>query len=162
MIKCKSDQCRDWTWHFLFSTQVPELCSKCPCASAKETPKEKDKDAKKKIPKIFFGTRTHKQITQITHELKRTRYSNVPMTILSSRDHTCIHPEVAPHSNRNERCKDLLEAKDVRNHTHTENTSACMNFLMTVVGPHTSSAPNPIYWNEKTKIPFFLNITCFL
>ncbi|XP_008306906.1 Fanconi anemia group J protein isoform X3 [Cynoglossus semilaevis] len=100
--------------HLSSSYTVPELCSKCPCASAKETPKEKDKDAKKKIPKIFFGTRTHKQITQITHELKRTRYSNVPMTILSSRDHTCIHPEVAPHSNRNERCKDLLEAKDGR------------------------------------------------
>ncbi|KAM7399849.1 hypothetical protein PAMP_019090 [Pampus punctatissimus] len=88
----------------------PELCSQCQCTSAKD----KDKDGKKKIPKIFFGTRTHKQITQITHELKRTVFSSVPMTILSSRDHTCVNPDVAPHSNRNERCKDLLEAKDGR------------------------------------------------
>ncbi|XP_035010629.1 Fanconi anemia group J protein isoform X2 [Hippoglossus stenolepis] len=92
------------------SCSAPEPCSQCPCASAKES--GKDKDGKKKIPKIFFGTRTHKQITQIAHELKRTVYSNVPMTILSSRDHTCVHPEVAPHSNRNERCKELLEAKN--------------------------------------------------
>uniref|UniRef100_A0A8D0ATT1 DNA 5'-3' helicase n=1 Tax=Sander lucioperca TaxID=283035 RepID=A0A8D0ATT1_SANLU len=97
---------------FFFSIQSPEPCSRCPCASTKDGVKEKDKDGKKKIPKIFFGTRTHKQITQITHELKRTVYSSVPMTILSSRGHTCVNSAVAPHSNRNERCKDLLDAKD--------------------------------------------------
>uniref|UniRef100_A0A8C7M9I1 DNA 5'-3' helicase n=1 Tax=Oncorhynchus kisutch TaxID=8019 RepID=A0A8C7M9I1_ONCKI len=96
-------------------------CSLCPCASSKggqngaagKSSKEKDKEGKKKqVPKIFFGTRTHKQITQIAHEMKRTLYSSAPMTILSSRDHTCVHPEVVPHSNRNERCKELLEAKN--------------------------------------------------
>lgn len=102
-----------------FSIQAPKPCSQCACASATDGVKDKDKDGKKKIPKIFFGTRTHKQITQIAHELKRTAYSSVPMTILSSRDHTCVNPEVAPHSNRNERCKDLLEAKNVRMDTYT-------------------------------------------
>lgn len=81
--------------------------------------KDKEKDGRRKIPKIFFGTRTHKQITQITHELKRTLYCGVPMTILSSREHTCVNPDVVPHANRNERCKDLLEAKDVRMNTDT-------------------------------------------
>lgn len=65
------------------------------------------------MPKIYFGTRTHKQITQIARELKRTFYSAAPMSILSSRDHTCVHPEVVPHSSRNERCKELLEGKNV-------------------------------------------------
>ncbi|RVE64458.1 hypothetical protein OJAV_G00126130 [Oryzias javanicus] len=91
---------------------VSEPCSRCPCASTKDAAKKQDKDNRKRIPKIFFGTRTHKQITQIAHELKRTVYSSVHMTILSSRDHTCVNPEVAPHFNRNERCKDLLEAKN--------------------------------------------------
>ncbi|XP_051254031.1 Fanconi anemia group J protein [Dicentrarchus labrax] len=91
-----------------------ETCSLCPCASTKDSTKDKDRDGKKNIPKIFFGTRTHKQITQIAHELKRTVYSGVPMSILSSRDHTCVNPEVAPHFNRNERCKELLEGKDGR------------------------------------------------
>ncbi|XP_029373323.1 Fanconi anemia group J protein isoform X2 [Echeneis naucrates] len=94
------------------SCGTPQPCSLCPCASIKEG--VKDKDSKNTVPKIFFGTRTHKQITQIAHELKRTVYSDVAMTILSSRDHTCVNPEVAPHSNRNERCKDLLEAKEGR------------------------------------------------
>ncbi|XP_076832919.1 Fanconi anemia group J protein isoform X2 [Brachyhypopomus gauderio] len=99
----------------------PVSCSLCPCASlvngpgAGEKPKGgvKEGDRKKAaVPKIFFGTRTHKQITQIARELKRTLYATVPMTILSSRDHTCVHPEVVPHANRNERCKELLEAKN--------------------------------------------------
>ncbi|KAM3616193.1 uncharacterized protein V6R79_014125 [Siganus canaliculatus] len=88
--------------------RTPELCTQCPCAKNSA----KDKDGEKKVPKIFFGTRTHKQIAQISHELKRTVYSGVPMTILSSREHTCVNQTVAPHSNRNERCKELLEAKD--------------------------------------------------
>uniref|UniRef100_I3JWB2 DNA 5'-3' helicase n=1 Tax=Oreochromis niloticus TaxID=8128 RepID=I3JWB2_ORENI len=96
------------------STSAPESCSQCPCGSTEDAVKDKEKDGRKKTPKIFFGTRTHKQITQITHELKRTVYSGVPMTILSSRDHTCVNPDVVPHTNRNERCKDLLEAKDGR------------------------------------------------
>uniref|UniRef100_A0A671MU81 DNA 5'-3' helicase n=1 Tax=Sinocyclocheilus anshuiensis TaxID=1608454 RepID=A0A671MU81_9TELE len=89
--------------------QSPVSCSLCPCS--KDDDKDKEGSGRKKIPKIFFGTRTHKQITQIARELKRTLYSTVPMTILSSRDHTCVHPEVVPHANRNERCKELLEAK---------------------------------------------------
>ncbi|KAK1785995.1 hypothetical protein P4O66_017747 [Electrophorus voltai] len=100
------------------SSPVP--CSLCPCGSlgnglgAGEKAKDeaKEGDGKKAVPKIFFGTRTHKQITQVARELKRTLYSTVPMTILSSRDHTCVHPEVVAHGNRNERCKELLEAKN--------------------------------------------------
>ncbi|XP_051521340.1 Fanconi anemia group J protein isoform X3 [Myxocyprinus asiaticus] len=100
----------------------PMSCSVCPCTNlkagqkmiekAKDNEKDKEGSGRKKIPKIFFGTRTHKQITQIARELKRTLYSSVPMTILSSRDHTCVHPKVVPHANRNERCKELLEAKN--------------------------------------------------
>ncbi|XP_034556652.1 Fanconi anemia group J protein isoform X2 [Notolabrus celidotus] len=98
----------------------PEPCTRCSCASTKDGMKAKDavkdnsQDGNKKLRKIFFGTRTHKQITQITHELRRTVYSGTPMTILSSRDHTCVNPEVAPHASRNERCKELLENKDGR------------------------------------------------
>ncbi|CAF94395.1 unnamed protein product, partial [Tetraodon nigroviridis] len=87
-------------------------CTQCSCASAKDG--AKDQNSNQRVPKIFFGTRTHKQITQVAHELRRTVYSRVPMTILSSRDHTCVNPEVAPHSKRNELCKERLEAKDGR------------------------------------------------
>uniref|UniRef100_A0A8C0B1Q3 DNA 5'-3' helicase n=1 Tax=Buteo japonicus TaxID=224669 RepID=A0A8C0B1Q3_9AVES len=93
-------------------------CTECSCSSGKETDKDTRNTKKKEngdrsfVPKIFFGTRTHKQISQITKELKRTAYSSVPMTILSSRDYTCIHPVVSSSgSNRNEMCVELLEGK---------------------------------------------------
>ncbi|KAK2525626.1 hypothetical protein Q9966_011356 [Columba livia] len=93
-------------------------CTECSCSSGKETDKDTSNTKKKEsgdqsfIPKIYFGTRTHKQISQITRELKRTAYSSVPMTILSSRDYTCIHPVVSNSgSNRNEMCVELLEGK---------------------------------------------------
>ncbi|NXC41899.1 FANCJ protein, partial [Penelope pileata] len=102
-----------------FSTKtVFSPCTECSCSSGKETHKEASNTKKKAngdqsfTPKIFFGTRTHKQISQITRELKRTAYSSVPMTILSSRDYTCIHPVVSSSSsNRNELCVELLEGK---------------------------------------------------
>lgn len=104
----------------VFSTQSTDPCTRCSCASAKDKDGAKDQNSSRRIPKIFFGTRTHKQITQIAHELRRTVYSRVPMTILSSRDHTCVNPEVTPYPKRNELCKERLEGKDVRiNHTQT-------------------------------------------
>uniref|UniRef100_A0A4W5MI19 Uncharacterized protein n=2 Tax=Hucho hucho TaxID=62062 RepID=A0A4W5MI19_9TELE len=62
-------------------------CSLCPSASSKgvqkgaegRSSKEKDKESKKKqVPMIVFGTHSHKQITQIAHEMKLTLYSSVP------------------------------------------------------------------------------------
>ncbi|NWR09382.1 FANCJ protein, partial [Paradoxornis webbianus] len=95
-------------------------CTECSCSSGKAADKDpshtkkKEKGDQSSVPKIFFGTRTHKQITQISRELKRTAYSCVPMTILSSRDYTCIHPVVSNSSNRNEMCVELLEGKHGR------------------------------------------------
>ena len=60
---------------------------------------------------IWFGTRTHKQIAQITHELGRTAYKNVNMTILSSREYSCIHPVNEKSKNKNDGCRDLLKGR---------------------------------------------------
>lgn len=102
-----------------FSPQNPPgHCSRCCCSTkqgksqdSSDTTK-KDHGGKSKIPKIYFGTRTHKQIAQITRELRRTAYSGVPMTILSSRDHTCVHPEVVGNFNRKENCMELLDGRN--------------------------------------------------
>ncbi len=34
------------------------------------------------------------------------------MTILASRQHTCIHPEISRAANKNEKCKELLKKPD--------------------------------------------------
>ncbi|XP_073735624.1 Fanconi anemia group J protein isoform X4 [Callorhinus ursinus] len=102
-----------------FSPQNPPgHCSRCCCSTKQGSSQDsssttkKDHGGKSKIPKIYFGTRTHKQIAQITRELRRTAYSGVPMTILSSRDHTCVHPEVVGNFNRNEKCMELRDGRN--------------------------------------------------
>ncbi|XP_017789899.1 PREDICTED: Fanconi anemia group J protein-like [Habropoda laboriosa] len=59
-----------------------------------------------KIPKIYYGTRTHKQIEQVVRELKKTCYKHKKMTILSSREHTCIQESTR---NKTDLCNDLLD-----------------------------------------------------
>ena len=55
----------------------------------------------------FSGTRTHKQIAQIIRELNKTAYKDVNMTILGSREHTCVHPTVSKSKTKNDDCKTL-------------------------------------------------------
>lgn len=63
-----------------------------------------------KVPRIYYGTRTHKQISQVVRELNKTPYKeNLRMCILSSRDRTCINSEVRDLPNRNDKCQELLK-----------------------------------------------------
>ncbi|CAN7938560.1 unnamed protein product [Ixodes hexagonus] len=77
-----------------------------------------DEKPLKKVPVIYYGTRTHKQITQVVRELKKTEYRNARMCILSSRERTCIHPRISNSSNKNEECKELIDDGGCRFHTN--------------------------------------------
>ena len=66
---------------------------------------------RKKCPKIYFGTRTHKQVAQIIRELQKTAYSGVRMSILGSREHTCIHPTISRSFNKNQDCQELMDRR---------------------------------------------------
>uniref|UniRef100_A0A8C4QP73 Helicase ATP-binding domain-containing protein n=1 Tax=Eptatretus burgeri TaxID=7764 RepID=A0A8C4QP73_EPTBU len=82
----------------------------------------KDEEKSHPVPKIFFATRTHKQISQVTRELARTAYGSVPMTILSSREFTCIHPEVSIVPHKAEACRELIE-QEQEQHLHFQGKS---------------------------------------
>nr|XP_039271990.1 Fanconi anemia group J protein homolog [Styela clava] len=88
-----------------------ELKEKSKCCQSEEKEIDDTDFKKPRVPKIWFGTRTHKQIAQITKELGRTSYDSTNMTILSSRQHSCIHPAVMKSSNKNEECRDLRMGK---------------------------------------------------
>ncbi|XP_025996451.1 regulator of telomere elongation helicase 1 homolog isoform X2 [Solenopsis invicta] len=51
------------------------------------------------MAKIIYASRTHSQLSQAMHELKRTSYKHVATTVLGSRDQLCIHPEVSKETN---------------------------------------------------------------
>ena len=44
-------------------------------------------------------------------ELRKTVYSGVRMSILASREHTCVHPTVSRSFNKNQDCQDLMDRK---------------------------------------------------
>ncbi|KRY10364.1 Fanconi anemia group J -like protein, partial [Trichinella patagoniensis] len=64
---------------------------------------------KRRVPKIFYATRTHKQLSQMVRELKKTEYKNVRMTIMASRDFTCLNDKVNNHCDKAAAC---LQVKD--------------------------------------------------
>jgi regulator of telomere elongation helicase 1 len=45
------------------------------------------------IPKIYYASRTHSQLSQVMKELKNTSYKPI-VSVLGSRDQLCIHEEV--------------------------------------------------------------------
>ena len=48
----------------------------------------------RKLPTIFYTSRTHSQLTQAMQELKRTEYRDVKAVVLGSREQMCINPDV--------------------------------------------------------------------
>ncbi|KAL7751355.1 hypothetical protein RI367_003215 [Sorochytrium milnesiophthora] len=62
-----------------------------------------------KVPIIYYGTRTHKQIAQIVRELKRNTDYRPNMTILGSRAHYCIQPKLKNKQNKDEECYAMLD-----------------------------------------------------
>ncbi|XP_061197315.1 Fanconi anemia group J protein homolog [Saccostrea echinata] len=101
------------------NVESPEPCTCC----AGDGPKAR------KVPKIYFGTRTHKQIAQIIRELKKTAYREVKMTILAAREHTCIHPAVSQMRGKNEGCKELLDGPGCKFNDRLKRIPATQDFV---------------------------------
>ncbi|KAJ1513883.1 Fanconi anemia group J protein [Coelomomyces lativittatus] len=66
----------------------------------------------KRVSKIYYTSRTHKQLTQVIKELKNNTVYRPRMTVLGSRNQYCIHEPVMKSSNRDEACQ-----KQVKEHT---------------------------------------------
>uniref|UniRef100_A0AC34FAL1 DNA helicase n=1 Tax=Panagrolaimus sp. ES5 TaxID=591445 RepID=A0AC34FAL1_9BILA len=67
----------------------------------------------KKI-RIYYGTRTHKQISQVIKEFSRLPYGHernekqLKHTILASREQSCLNPTVRESEDRTAACKELI------------------------------------------------------
>jgi Fanconi anemia group J protein len=111
--------------HRLPASKKAKIIVQNPCKSEQAVLKTTHK-----FPKIYFGTRTHKQIAQIVHELRRTAY-RPRIAILGSRNQFCVHPRVSKSSNKNDDCKVLVEQRSC---SHYERAK--------VVKAHSSLAPH--------------------
>lgn len=99
-----------------------QLCKTCKALAVEQEyskilATERDEDSfipnhYRKVPRIFYGTRTHKQVSQVVRELNKTVYcKKLRMCILSSRERTCINPAVKDLPNRDEACRERLKVK---------------------------------------------------
>ncbi|KII74293.1 Fanconi anemia group J protein [Thelohanellus kitauei] len=73
--------------------------------------KEKPAEAKKENhARIYYCTRTHRQIAQVVSELKRTKYANMfKMSILSSRKMSCVNTTALKSSSVTDKCRQLID-----------------------------------------------------
>jgi len=78
-----------------------------------------EKDRSNRVPRIYYGTRTHKQIAQVVREFKRAGIS-ARMAILGSREHYCIHETVSRSSSKNEDCRVAVEKQSCRYHRNAK------------------------------------------
>jgi Fanconi anemia group J protein len=84
---------------------APKSCESCPS-------KVKTLQAEKSVslPKIYFTSRTHKQLAQVIRELKRSGYTS-KFTVLASRSHYCVNTAVRESKDVNEACREALAPK---------------------------------------------------
>ncbi|GAB6033539.1 Fanconi anemia group J protein, variant 2 [Chamberlinius hualienensis] len=111
------------------STSRKDVTEDVPPPSSASSSMETEPSVRKHIPKIYYGTRTHKQITQIIRELRKTAYRNVKMTILGSRNNTCVHPRVSQSANKNDLCQELMPKKFQGNDYESSTTEVCSYYL---------------------------------
>ncbi|KAJ2359188.1 hypothetical protein GGF43_000209 [Coemansia sp. RSA 2618] len=64
-----------------------------------------------KKPRIYFGTRTHKQVAQLVDELRRKTPYRLRTAVLGSRTQLCTHPKARRGESIDEMCK-LLRDED--------------------------------------------------
>lgn len=69
----------------------------------------------KKVPRVFYATRTHKQVTHVIAELRKTRY-RPRISVLASRGEYCIKDDVRTGPARDETCKALVKVGDCKHH----------------------------------------------
>ena len=64
-------------------------------------------------PRIYYGIRTHKQITQVIRELRKTSYDDgsIRVCILSGRERACINDSIRQLPTRDEKCHELVSAR---------------------------------------------------
>ncbi|KAJ3052794.1 Fanconi anemia group J protein [Rhizophlyctis rosea] len=61
-----------------------------------------------KLPKIYFASRTQKQLQQVVRELRHNTVYRPRMSVLASRAHYCVNPEILHSKNRNDECDNLV------------------------------------------------------
>ncbi|KAJ1786566.1 Fanconi anemia group J protein, partial [Coemansia sp. RSA 2399] len=81
------------------------------------------------IPRIYFGSRTHKQVSQLVDELRRKTPYRVPMAVLGSRKQLCIHAKALKADSVDEVCSDLRDNGECGPHPRYRNLMGAKSLM---------------------------------
>ncbi|KAJ2120345.1 hypothetical protein IW147_005155 [Coemansia sp. RSA 720] len=68
-------------------------------------------------PRIFFGTRTHKQVAQLVNELRTKTPYRLRTAVLGSRAQTCTHPKAKRSESVDDACRQLRDDNNCGGYT---------------------------------------------
>ena len=123
---------------------------------------EKLENLRQKTPRIFFASRTHSQLEQIIGEFRRCpdTFVKVPskiglhMTILGSRRHMCINPDVRNSDDIDDMCRDLMRREGGDSCQYKPNPNARDN-LGTLMPPVWDIEDLVKYGTQHKACPYF-------
>lgn len=78
-------------WRESFEKEIQELKE---LGLEHSTTVDTDRKLPLKLPKIFYASRTHSQLSQAVKELSRTKLYNVKVRVLASREQMCLNERV--------------------------------------------------------------------
>ncbi|KAI8332659.1 helicase C-terminal domain-containing protein [Chlamydoabsidia padenii] len=72
------------------------------------------------LPKIYVGSRTHKQVSQLIGELKGHTPYRPKMTVLGSREQYCIHHNVSKSEHKDDDCNNMVQTRSCSFYNHKD------------------------------------------
>eukprot|EP00392_Amoebophrya_sp_AT5.2_P006102 g6112.t1 len=97
-------------------------------ADCEQTAKDM-KDLQDVLPRIFYTSRTHSQIKQVTKELKKTAY-RPRATVIGSREQLCVHPVVGKQKGMKQSAMCAQFCANTRNNKRAEKSGMGQTLLV--------------------------------
>lgn len=93
-----------------------------------------DRDIEEPIPKIFYASRTHSQLSQVTGDLKKSPY-NPQTVLLASREQLCVNESLSgtKGSELTSKCKALTKSNQCQYYIGVDNPINLHEFKNTVM-----------------------------
>eukprot|EP00127_Corallochytrium_limacisporum_P001499 Clim_evm5s61 gene=Clim_evmTU5s61 len=119
--------------HILSISSVPDEDVWCDC-DIPQFAFEGRRAHKLKPTKIYVASRTHRQLSQLIKEFKRTPYGRqISSVVLGARTHTCINDDLMNDDrfkDKNEGCKEFRKLRKCKKHQEIEELSSKLNTAM--------------------------------
>ena len=106
------------------------------------------------IPRIYYASRTHKQLAQVIKEFRRTAYHS-SFTVLASRTHYCINKKIREKkTDLTEACLEAVKTSDSNHRCHYFNQVEKINKVMSTTNRSVEELVD--FGKKNTVCPYFL------